>query len=71
MAIARKCDRCGGFFEFYTVMVNDESTSIGFNTLTQGCYSHEDGCHHKKSYDLCRECCKEFNEWLDKPVRID
>lgn len=71
MAVARKCDRCGGFFEFYAVVCPDGSTATGFNTLTQGCYSHEDGCHYKKSYDLCQECCKEFNEWLDKPVRID
>lgn len=71
MAFARKCDRCGGFFEFYSVVRPDGSATNGFNTLSQGCYSDQDGFHDKKSYDLCQKCCKEFNDWLDRPVRID
>lgn len=71
MAIARKCDRCGRFFEFYAVVDHDGNTSSGFNTLTQGGYNEYDRYYYKKSYELCKECCKEFNKWLDKPVRID
>lgn len=71
MAIARKCDRCGGFFEFYAVVCPDGSTARGFNTIVQGSYNEHDGYYHKKTYELCQKCCKEFNDWLDKPVRID
>lgn len=65
MAKAVKCDRCGRFFEYYNVKVSaGEATTIGFNAIVQGSYTVHDGYFYKKTYDLCTDCCREFDEWL-------
>lgn len=67
MAQAVKCDRCGRFFEPYEV--NRQRSTIvvkGFNTVIQGSWNGTDGYFAKKTYELCPDCCKEFNEWLEE-----
>lgn len=68
MAKAVKCDRCGQFFEYYDVKAEHNSghNYQGFNTLTQGSYNANDGYYCKKTYELCTDCCREFNEWLEE-----
>lgn len=66
MAKAVKCDRCGQFFEYYDVKANSGRIYLGFNTLTQGSYNTNDGYYYKKTYELCKDCCREFNEWLEE-----
>lgn len=67
MAKAVKCDRCDRFFEYYNVKAwNSEATARGFHTVVQGSYTDHDGYYHKKTYDLCTDCCREFNEWLEE-----
>lgn len=67
MAKAAKCDRCGQFFDLYEVNREDSITKAeGFNTLTQGSWNPYDGYFGKKTYELCSDCCREFNEWLEE-----
>jgi len=68
MAKAVKCDRCGRLFEYYDVKAwNSELTNVlGFHTVVQGSYNSKDGYYYKKTYDLCIDCCREFNKWLEE-----
>ena len=54
MAIARKCDRCG---QFYDAPKDDEV--CGFVWLT-GC-----GGMSFKNVDLCPDCTDKLGEWLE------
>lgn len=64
MVKAVKCGRCGRFFEYYAVKDYTGDAAEGFNTVVQGSYTDHDGYYHKKTYELCTDCCREFNEWL-------
>lgn len=67
MAQAAKCDRCGQFFEPYDVNRQGCNAKVkGFNTIIQGSWNITDGHFGKKTYELCTDCCKEFNEWLEE-----
>lgn len=64
---AFKCDLCGKLSALYSVkynhMISDDPK--GVNTLTLGCveFCPDYGTHPKTTYELCKECCKSFNEW--------
>lgn len=67
MARAAKCDRCGQFFNFYDVNRQDSVMNIeGLNTLVLGSWNKIDGYFGRKTYELCVDCCREFNEWLEE-----
>ena len=67
MAQAAKCDRCGQFFELYDVNRQGSNVKVkGFNTIIQGSWNITDGYFGKKTYELCTDCCREFNEWLEE-----
>lgn len=59
---AKKCDRCGKFYEEYNV-ANDEKNVNTIRTynceIDKGVYSHG-------PYDLCPECSKQLVDWLFK-----
>ena len=62
---AKKCDRCGKFFDLYTV-TNKAGSKFenGVNYLIQGNACSEYIDCHKKVYELCLDCCESFNEWI-------
>jgi hypothetical protein len=66
---AKKCDRCGKFFDLYAV-TNKRGCKFenGVNYLIQANECSEYGTCHKKVYDLdlCLDCCESFNEWIEK-----
>lgn len=53
MAFARKCDRCGKYYDRSSDTVTILPDYIG-----------EDRCHHNARFDICRECVKSFDEWF-------
>lgn len=59
MAEAKKCDRCGKFYEVYNT-TNDSENINGIVTLNLD--------NHRKYYheplDLCPECKDAFEEWF-------
>ena len=67
MAIAKKCDRCGNYYDtntkyevpdcLNTRYVNGISTLVSFNFN----YVTERGI----SYDLCDKCLESFYNWLE------
>lgn len=64
---AKKCDRCGKFFDLYTV-TNKRGSKFenGVNYLIQANECSEYSNCQKKVYELCLDCCESFNEWIEK-----
>ena len=54
---AKKCDRCGSFYEKY-----------GNNLIANGVYVQNldecSKCKCDKKYELCPRCMKSFEDWL-------
>lgn len=66
MAIAKKCDRCGKYYEPYNFACDSEKIN-GVKTLNiddNGKYFAQD------TLDFCPECCEEFNIWLNRKGSI-
>lgn len=59
--MAKKCDRCGKLYEGYHVKGND----FGMNGVAEISFAANDNYSVKKSFDLCQECKKSFEEWRD------
>lgn len=58
MARARKCDRCGKFYEEYL---------LNSNEFYKVCLIRTESYDYRNSAkDLCPECMKEFIEWYKK-----
>lgn len=64
MSKAKKCDRCGKFYEKNAVMKSKGSvlgsTIGGIKTVTKDGRTDED-------FDLCDDCVKSLYEWKGKP----
>lgn len=58
--IAKKCDRCGAFYDLYNVERNKEKINgvAPLNTDESGRY-----CWHEY-IDLCPDCKDSFERWL-------
>lgn len=58
---AKKCDRCGKFYDEYNV--KDEQSPNSFRLLRKT----ENRVNYKlDEYDLCPECMAKLQEWLQK-----
>ena len=62
MANARKCDRCGLYYNEYNVKYNAEKIN-GINLLNIG-WNNKYFSHGP--YDLCPTCSDELMKWLRK-----
>ena len=63
MADAKKCDRCGEYFDPFTS--NDSETSIhGRFPRNVALYD----CHYNRveNWDICPVCADEFVKWINK-----
>lgn len=62
MANAKKCDRCGVFYESYNVKEHDKNTNgfMALNIDLRGGYSFH------KAQDLCPACNKSLHDWFEK-----
>ena len=59
MSEAKKCDRCGNFYDIYET----DNHTAGFRFL--------DKWHNRSSqtiYDLCPDCMEELTKWLANPA---
>lgn len=64
---AKKCGRCGKYFDPYTVTNNVGSNfENGVNYLIQANECSAYSSCHKKVYELCLDCCESFNKWIEK-----
>lgn len=58
MARARKCDRCGKFYDEYL---------LNSNEFYKVCLIRTENYNYRNSpKDICPECMKEFIEWYKK-----
>lgn len=62
MANARKCDRCGLYYDEYNVKYNEEKIN-GVNLLN---IVSNDKCFSHGPYDLCPACSDELMKWFRK-----
>ena len=61
MALARKCDRCGNFYNPYI----SRTIKGDFNALKLiNCYLTND-FYSNRIYDLCPDCLDSFIKWLN------
>lgn len=63
MALAYKCDRCGGFFEDYTL---EEVSAV---RLFESKYMIHYGCGYK-SIHICPGCAESLDWWFKNPVKF-
>ncbi len=60
MAIAKRCDRCGKFYEYYST--DDNANAVGLCLINK----IGDAWIVKKSvYDLCPECLLAFDAFIN------
>lgn len=60
---ARKCDRCGKFYEKYGIKsgCSNKPNGILYATL------YDDHTYYSsKSFDLCPECMDELKKWISE-----
>lgn len=68
MAIAKKCDRCGNYYDANT-KYNGTLSSLctghicGLYTLNSRGFDYEQEEHIR--YDLCDKCLESFYDWLE------
>ena len=62
MALAKKCDRCGKFYDEYNFAKDDKNIN-GIMTLNLD--EHDDYYAHDP-LDLCPSCKDSFEKWLNK-----
>lgn len=61
MASAKKCDRCGEYYEPYNAK-NDKEKINGFITAN---IDDERKYYSQDIFDLCPICCEHFKKWLE------
>ena len=61
MSLAKRCDRCGKFYDHYPTGNKPQYNAIRrVQTMRDGTtYGYD------KDLDLCQECMRAFNEFLD------
>ena len=62
MALAKKCDRCGKFYDGYNLVKNYKNIN-GIMTLNIDEQGHD---YTHKPLDLCPRCKDSFEKWLNK-----
>ena len=62
MATAKKCDRCGSYYDEYNVQYNAEKIN-GINLLI---IDSNNGYFSYGPHDLCPACSNEFMKWFKK-----
>lgn len=62
MALARKCDRCGVYYDYYEPK---ELNVCEFNTIVETIINEKGTIVAGWKEDLCPRCRKSFKEWLN------
>lgn len=59
MSLAKKCDRCGKLYEYYSLK------SFGFNGVVTCAIDRGGRYNECKLYDLCESCRDKLKDFLD------
>ena len=65
---AMKCDRCGKFYNYYTGSKTFYETTKA-NGIILADIDMERKHYSRKSYDLCPDCMKELEKFLNKKTK--
>lgn len=63
--LAKKCDRCGGYYDRYhysSQIANYKANGIILADFTD----NEDTYYNRKNIDLCPRCLNDFQSWMKK-----
>lgn len=60
MALAKRCDKCGNFFEPYEGSID----GMKCNAVVTSCVAPDGDWHTRKKYDLCGDCLDSFAKWF-------
>jgi hypothetical protein len=62
MALAKKCDRCGGYFDHYHTDKSDVNglVEVDFNSIS-------DNYKAIVGIDLCPKCVRAYKYWKEHP----
>ncbi|MDY2957069.1 MAG: hypothetical protein SOR59_05635 [Lachnospiraceae bacterium] len=61
--IAIKCDRCGQLYEYYDGGKTFKDTEKA-NAIKLIDKDWDNDCWYRKTYDLCPDCMREFEDFL-------
>lgn len=61
MSLARKCDRCGKFYETYA---GQDANDFGFNRVTLRDVDNVGHDWVREHFDLCEKCSTDLEDWL-------
>ena len=64
MAVAKKCDRCGKFYEYYAGRNTEFKNSEKTNAILFLDYDTKGGYWVNKSYDLCIDCMRKLIKFI-------
>lgn len=67
MSVARKCDRCGKFYDKYTIQDNRFTFEVNGIAIARIYDSGECRAFDNDSYDLCKECFEDMFNFLMNP----
>lgn len=67
MSLARKCDRCGTFYETY---VGADANDFGFNRVTLKDIDITSHYIVREHFDLCEKCSTDLEDWLKYNAHI-
>lgn len=63
MSLAKRCDRCGKFYDHYP---NPTGSKPQYNAVRRVQTARDGATNvYEKDLDLCQECMRAFNEFLD------
>lgn len=62
--LARKCDRCGAFYDNYTTESGIETDEYEVACL-RACPTHSRQMPENEPLDLCPDCMDEFFKWFN------
>lgn len=67
MALAKRCDRCGEFYEPYDKLTPDKSSRV--NAIRLASFNSDGTLHlNVRNYDICPYCMDSFFHWLREVV---
>ena len=73
MATAKKCDRCGKYYEPYHFNI-DNNKFMNTLVITNENDNKTIDIVNTRQFDLCQDCCEEFIFWLKnkdaRPIAI-
>lgn len=64
--LAKKCDRCGGYYDRYHYLSQIANHKANGIILVDDDNDNDNTCISRKYIDLCPKCLTDFESWMTK-----